>query len=178
MLKGNRTNWKKSANLTHLTSSGTTSRTATPVLASAGLRGHVARVDGDWHACWQRQGPALEIVPVTILQRLRVAARTWQPVQERGARATAVGVVLLAARGRVGTDEHQSPVVDQRLVLRLTSRWTVLPSVTADHVQRLKTLKLLGAAAPRVRPSSSSRTFRKRVVDEIQIRSGIGWFPR
>ena len=99
-----------------------------------------------------------------------MAARTWQPVQERGARATAVGVVLLAARGRVRTDEHQPPVVDQRLVLWLTSGWAVLPSVTTDHVQRLEALKLLGAAAPRVRPPSSSRTFRKQIVDGIQVR--------
>lgn len=136
-------------NSTHLTSSGTASRTTAPILSRARLRANVVRAYGNRNSSRQRQRPTLEIIPVTILQRLRTAACARQTVQKRGTRATAVSVVLFPSRGRIRADEHQPPVVDQRLLL-LTSRRAVLPSVPTNHVQRLETLQFLGTTGPRV----------------------------
>lgn len=69
---------------TYLTSSGTTSRTTAPVLAGASFCAHVACADSDRYTGWQRQGSALKVIPIAVLQRLRMAASTWQPVQKRG----------------------------------------------------------------------------------------------
>lgn len=147
-------------NRTHLASGGPASRATAPILGTrARLRANVARAYGNRNSGGQREGPTLEIIPVTILQRLRAAACARQTVEKRGTRATAVSVVLFPSRGRVRADEHQPPVVDQRLLLLTASRGTVLPSVPANHVQRLETLQLLGTTGPRVRSASSSGTF-------------------
>lgn len=155
-------------NSTHLTSSGPASRTTAPILSRARrLRANVVRAYGNRNSGRQRQRSTLEIIPVAILQRLRTAACARQTVQKRGTRATAVSVVLFPSRGRIRADEHQPPVVDQRLLL-LTSGRTVLPSVPANHVQRLETLQFLGTTGPRVWSASSSGTFfPKRDVSRV-----------
>ncbi|KYN17543.1 hypothetical protein ALC57_10165, partial [Trachymyrmex cornetzi] len=97
----------------YLTSSGTTSWAATPNVLTDDIRctGDInTSADGDNWCCWQRQRAAFEVVPVAVLERLRVmmvvTAVARQSVQVGRARATTVGIVLLAARRRVRADEH------------------------------------------------------------------------
>lgn len=155
----------------YLAGGGTASRTAAPNVLTDGVRcaGDVdTGTDGDDRRRWQRQGAAFEVVPVAVLERLRVmvmvTAVARQPVQVGRARATAIGVVLLATRRRVRADEYQPPVVHYGRWLVLT--WatcrgirTALPTAStpaSDQVQRLQALQILAAAArPRVRSSAS-----------------------
>lgn len=98
----------------YLTGAGTASRAATPnvLTDTGGVRCNVGDTGtdvGDWRRR-QRQGTALEVVPVAVLERLRVmmimAAVARQSVQVGRARATAVRVVLLTTGRRVRADEH------------------------------------------------------------------------
>lgn len=142
----------------YLTSGRAASRTATPVLSDAVVRADVVTgADGDRG---QRQAAALEVVPVAVLERLCVAAVAGQSVQVGRARATAVGVVLLAAGRRIRADEHQPPVVHRRwlfLALAAAGRiGTTLPAAS-DQVQRLQALQVLrSATGPRVRSAAPS----------------------
>lgn len=99
---------------------------------------------------------------------MMVAAVARQSVQVGRTRATAVGVVLLAARRRVGADEDQPSVVDhgRRLILTLAAgrrgiraalSATTTTTPASDQIQCLQALQVLtSAAGPRVRSTTSS----------------------